>query len=47
MQDEQEYDLAITMIKRAIHYSWYINDENAESDLYDKLGFLYFMKGDV
>lgn len=35
------------MYRRAIHYSWYLNDFEAETELFDKLGFIYFMKGDI
>lgn len=43
MQDEQEYTLSMALFRRAIHFSWFLNDVSAESELYDKLGFLYFM----
>ncbi|KAL4491789.1 hypothetical protein ABPG72_006044 [Tetrahymena utriculariae] len=46
-QDEQDYNLALQLYRRAIHYSWYLNDQDTEINLYDKLGFLYFMKGDI
>ncbi|KAL4444511.1 hypothetical protein ABPG74_016804 [Tetrahymena malaccensis] len=46
-QDEQDYNQALQLYRRAIHYSWYLNDQGTEIDLYDKLGFLYFMKGDI
>ncbi|EAS02999.2 hypothetical protein TTHERM_00494600 (macronuclear) [Tetrahymena thermophila SB210] len=46
-QDEQDYNQALQLYRRAIHYCWYLNDQDTEIDLYDKLGFIYFMKGDI
>jgi len=37
----------MTLFRLAIHYSWYTNDISAEADLYDKVGFIYFMQGDI
>lgn len=45
LQDEQEFTLSTILLRRAIHYAWYLGDGNAEADLYDKLGFIYFMQG--
>lgn len=47
MQDESDYQLAMILFRRAIHYSWYSEDIVAESNLYDKLGYLYFMQGNI
>lgn len=43
----KEYDMSIRFLKKAIEYSWFIDQVDIECELYDRLGVIHFLNGDI
>jgi len=41
------YDEAIKLLRKALQYSWEYNLTNQEMKIYDTLGKIYYLKGEV
>lgn len=43
----KKYDYSKRFLKKALEYVWYENKSDAEVTIYDKLGMIFYLEGDV
>ncbi len=43
----KKYDVSKDFLKKSLQYIWFDNDPELESDVYEKLGVLYFLQGNI
>lgn len=43
----KEYKMSIKCLKRALQYCWLLNNHKQEINIYDKLGYIYYLSGDL
>ena len=43
----KKYDYSIRFLKKALQYSWHLKEESKELLIYDELGLIYYLIGDL
>lgn len=43
----KKYDYSKKFLKKALEYVWYENKNDAEVTIYDKLGMIFYLEGDI
>lgn len=43
----KKYDLCIRVLKKSLEYAWVLKNEEYESKIYEKIGIINFLLGDI
>ena len=43
----KKYDLCLKVLKKGLEFAWFLKEEEYESDIYEKIGIIYFLLGDM
>lgn len=43
----KKYELCLKVLKKALEYAWYLKEEEIESEIYEKIGIINFLLGDM
>lgn len=43
----KKYDLSLRFLRKALQYAWNLNFESVEITIYDKMGIIYYLSGDL
>lgn len=44
---QKKYDIAKKFLKKGLQYSWFMKNMEQESLIYDRLGIIYFLEGNL